>query len=362
MEITTIIGIIIALIIMGFGLRMILKKPADAAPSLDSELQVNADSQQPIIPRHVRHQLQTEPTQRVEPTLGDADLAATEPNSKIEPQAMTETQLTEPNETAQAKTEAQAVASVDAEPAAKTEVEAKAENPAEQASTETAQTDASATAATTAVARAAESAPESASTEQTQAVVDTEKTETVAAEFSLNSQIEKADIREFEEESSILDAHLHEQQLVDDESALATAESFIALNIFPERRILSGEKTLKVLLKYGLRFGEMSCFHRYNEDGSKLLFSVLQITDNGADGFDLETLSNEQVKGLAFFLALPHSDVQNAFDTMISISGLIAREIDGTVYDQNHLELTPQLREHWRHQAIDYRAGQASLA
>lgn len=355
MEITTIIGIIIALIIMGFGLRMILKKPADAAPSLDSELQVNADSQQPIIPRHVRHQLQTEPAQRVEPTLGDADLAAVEPNSKIEPQAMTETQLTEPGETAQAK-EAQAATSVDAEPAAKTEVEAKAENLAEQASTETAQTESTAAAATAA------SAPESASTEQTQAVVDTEKAETVPAEFSLNSQIEKADIREFEEESSILDAHLHEQQLVDDESALATAESFIALNIFPERRILSGEKTLKVLLKYGLRFGEMSCFHRYNEDGSKLLFSVLQITDNGADGFDLETLSNEQVKGLAFFLALPHSDVQNAFDTMISISGLIAREIDGTVYDQNHLELTPQLREHWRHQAIDYRAGQASLA
>src|SRR5690554_2433528 len=199
MEITTIIGIIIALIIMGFGLRMILKKPADAAPSLDSELQVNADSQQPIIPRHVRHQLQTEPAQRVEPTLGDADLAAVEPNSKIEPQAMTETQLTEPNETAQAKTEAQAVASVDAEPAAKTEVEAKAENPAEQASTETAQTE-SAAAAATAVAHAAESAPESASTEQTQAGVDTEKTETVPAEFSLNSQIEKADIREFEEE------------------------------------------------------------------------------------------------------------------------------------------------------------------
>ncbi|KJV43278.1 cell division protein ZipA [Acinetobacter indicus] len=355
MEITTIIGIIIALIIMGFGLRMILKKPADAAPSLDSELQVNADSQQPIIPRHVRHQLQTEPAQRVEPTLGDADLAAVEPNSKIEPQAMTETQLTEPGETAQAK-EAQAATSVDAEPAVKTEIEAKAENPAEQASTETAQTESTAAAATAA------SAPESASTEQTQAVVDTGKAETVPAEFSLNSQIEKADIREFEEESSILDAHLHEQQLVDDESALATAESFIALNIFPERRILSGEKTLKVLLKYGLRFGEMSCFHRYNEDGSKLLFSVLQITDNGADGFDLETLSNEQVKGLAFFLALPHSDVQNAFDTMISISGLIAREIDGTVYDQNHLELTPQLREHWRHQAIDYRAGQASLA
>lgn len=359
MEITTIIGIIIALIIMGFGLRMILKKPADAAPSLDSELQVNQDCQQPIIPRHVRHQLQTEPAQRVEPTLGDADLAAAEVNSKIEPQAMAETQLNAPTETAQAKTEPQAAASVNAESTAKTAAESNAENPAEQPSTEKAQPE---PASAPAVARAAESVPEPASIEQAPAAVEAEKVESVPTEFSLNSQIEKADIREFEEESSILDAHLHEQQLVDDESALATAESFIALNIFPERRVLSGEKTLKVLLKYGLRFGEMSCFHRYNEDGSKLLFSVLQITDNGADGFDLETLSNEQVKGLAFFLALPHSDVQNAFDTMISISGLIAREIDGTVYDQNHLELTPQLREHWRHQAIDYRAGQASLA
>ncbi len=72
----------------------------------------------------------------------------------------------------------------------------------------------------------------------------------------------------------------------------------------------------------------MACFHRYTEDGSKLLFSVLQITDEGAAGFDLETLSTEQVKGLAFFLALPHGDVQNAFDTMDSISRLIAREIE----------------------------------
>jgi cell division protein ZipA len=147
---------------------------------------------------------------------------------------------------------------------------------------------------------------------------------------------------------------------VDEASALSTAAEFIALNIYPERRVLSGEKTLKVLLKYGLRFGEMACFHRYTEDGSKLLFSVLQITDEGAAGFDLETLSTEQVKGLAFFLALPHSDVQNAFDTMDSISRLIAREIDGTVYDQNNQEFTPQLREQWRHFAIDYRAGQST--
>ncbi|MGE8562869.1 MAG: cell division protein ZipA C-terminal FtsZ-binding domain-containing protein [Acinetobacter bohemicus] len=306
MEVTTVVGIVIAVIIMLFGLRMLFKKPADAAPSLDSELHVDSDSQQPVIPRHVRDQLQnTTETSSAEPTQ---NLTSSE--------AKTE------------NTEANA-----AETISNTELVADSLEPE--------------------LAKAVDVA-----TEPSTQVKKTEVKE--AAEFSLNANIAKAEISEFEEESSILDEHLHEQQRVDEESALSTAVEFIALNIYPERRVLSGEKTLKVLLKYGLRFGEMACFHRYSQDDSKLLFSVLQITDEGAAGFDLETLSTEQVKGLAFFLALPHSDVQNAFDTMDSISRLIAREIDGTVYDQNNQEFTPQLREQWRHQAIDYRSGHAA--
>ncbi|MFH7764698.1 cell division protein ZipA C-terminal FtsZ-binding domain-containing protein [Acinetobacter sp. BSP-28] len=320
MEVTTIVGIVIAIIIMLFGLRLLFKKPADAAPSLDSELHVNSDSQQPVIPRHVRDQLQSateaEQAERVEPTL--AETAAEQvPASK---QAEAKTEKVESAQVEQAEAPAQAESKADA--------------------------------------TAVEESKPAASTEPAQQGLQVEDKD--AAEFNLNSTIEKAEISDFEDESSILDEHLHEQQRVDEASALSTAAEFIALNIYPERRVLSGEKTLKVLLKYGLRFGEMACFHRYSEDGSKLLFSVLQITDEGAAGFDLETLSTEQVKGLAFFLALPHSDVQNAFDTMDSISRLIAREIDGTVYDQNNQEFTPQLREQWRHLAIDYRAGQTT--
>jgi len=320
MEATTIVGIVIAIIIMLFGLKLLFKKPADASPSLDSELHVNSDSQQPVIPRHVRDQLhsakEAEPAERVEPTL-TAKTVEPAPESK---QAEVKTEQTGTTPAEQAEVPAQA------------ELKADAPTSAEEAKSQ--------------------AIPESA--QQAQPLEDKE-----TADFNLNN-IEKAEISDFEDESSILDEHLHEQQRVDEASALSTAAEFIALNIYPERRVLSGEKTLKVLLKYGLRFGEMACFHRYSEDGSKLLFSVLQITDEGAAGFDLETLSTEQVKGLAFFLALPHSDVQNAFDTMDSISRLIAREIDGTVYDQNNQEFTPQLREQWRHFAIDYRAGQTT--
>lgn len=323
MEITTIVGIVAAVILILVGLKLVLKKPSDAAPSLDSELHIDPDSQQPVIPRHVRSQLSAaEPSsaQRVEPTLADAKPEQAETSKTSEP--------------------AQAVSELKTEDAQPESAAAPSEEkPAEAAAPQTAE----------AILTAAQSAkkPHDAALDK------------AAPELSLN-QIEKAEISEFEDESNILDAHLYEQKLVDDESALATAETYIALNVYPDSRALSGEKALKVLLKYGLRFGEMACFHRYSEDGGKLLFSVLQISNDGAAaGFDLETLSTEQVKGLAFFLALPHSDVQIAFDTMDSVSRLIAREIEGTVYDQNNQEFTPQLREHWRHQAIDYRPGQA---
>ena len=303
MEITTILGIVVAVVIMLLGIRLLLKKPTEVAPSLETDLHIHPDSQQPVIPRHVREQLQTDTELRKEPVLSEVEAPADGKAEQAEPVA-------EPiaNESSEQKAEVQIVREV---------------------------------------------------TVSTAVIAEAVKAEEKSPELSLN-QIEKAEISEFEDESNILDAHLHEQKLVDEESALATAETYIALNVYPDSRALSGEKTLKVLMKYGLRFGEMACFHRYSEDDSKLLFSVLQIGNDGAAaGFDLETLSTEQVKGLAFFLALPHSDVQNAFDTMDSISRLIAREIAGTVYDQNNQEFTPQLREHWRHQAIDYRIGQA---
>lgn len=307
MQNTTVVGIVVAVIIILWGLRIILRKSDDARPSLETPLQLNEDSQLPIIPRHVRDQLQGQSVEQ------STDISAT---TDVKPTAEIATE-------AAVKTTQQATAE---------QVLAEAEKPpvVEPVAEKSAESDVAATA------------------DVTQPIED----------FNLNPNIETAEIKEFDDESSILDKHLHEQQRYDDESSLANAASIIALNVYPNpRKALSGDKTLKVLLKYGLRYGELSCFHRYEEsdESNTLLFSVLRITQEGPCGFDLEALSVEQVQGLAFFLALPHKDVQKGFDTMVSIAGLIAREIDGAVYDENNLELTPQLKEHWRHKAIDYR-------
>lgn len=339
MEINTIIGIVVAIIIMLIGLKMILKKSNHAEPSLDSDLHINPDSNQPVIPRHVRDQLEqaeaegvsATSAERVEPTLNAV--------SQVSETKQTETLAVEPTKSISAEQIQPVVETSSAD-------EIKSE---ETVKSSTINTDSSVELVDTVSVKPEESLePES------------EKAE---PELSLNPNIETAEIAEFEGESNILDVHLHEQQRYDDESALAVAEQIIALNVYPNpRRALSGDKALKVLLKYGLRYGEMSCFHRYEntDEPSVLMFSVLRMTDNGPAGFDLETLSTEQVQGLAFFLALPNSKAVTGFDMMASIAGLIAREIDGKVYDENNLEFTPQLKEHWRHHVIDYRPAQAT--
>ena len=349
MEVTTIIGIVVAVIIILVGLRMVLRKPNDAAPSLESELHINEECNQPVIPRHVRDQLQAdrlpEDKARVEPSLNTLDAV----------------------EVTEEKSQQLSVQAVDKDDA-KVEVE---HSPSNNLVKTEEQTDSVETAATatghvedtnvSSTDLLTDTDTQSSENKQSSVVAEESKPVEKVEEFQLNEHVETAEIKEFDEESSILDVHLNQQQRHDDECVLSNAESIIALNVYPNpRKALSGDKTLKVLLKYGLRFGELMCFHRYEnpEEESPLLFSVLRVTDNGPEGFDLESLSTEQVQGLAFFLALPHPNVQKGFDTMVSIAGLIAREIDGTVYDENNLEFTPQLKEHWRHTAIDYRSGQ----
>jgi len=318
---------------------MILKKPNHAEPSLDSDLHINPESNQPVIPRHVRDQLE-----QPEAVAASANVA-----ERVEPT------LSEPVQLEKKETKEVEQVQIDQTPAPVVNTPVEEVKAEENTVSPTASENSSVELTDTVFAD-----PEATSSSEQKVAEDQPKTE---PELSLNPNIETAEIAEFEGESNILDVHLHEQQRYDDESALAVAEQIIALNVYPNpRRALSGDKALKVLLKYGLRYGEMSCFHRYEntDEPSALMFSVLRMTDNGPAGFDLETLSAEQVQGLAFFLALPNSKAVTGFDMMTSIAGLIAREIDGKVYDENNLEFTPQLKEHWRHHVIDYRPAQAT--
>ena len=374
MEVTTIVGIVITICIILWGLRIMFKQPDDGATSLDSELHLDPDSQQPIIPRHARDQLKTEDiTEEVKTeevlVQEEAPIKKRPTHSLVELQQAIlekEQQAAEQEKAEQEKAEQvktvtsqQMVTETRRTPSTEQVAKETAQTPSIQPQVDTVVTE---TISDTAVQQDVilQESIQSENSKQESSQSNT-LNQDVSSRDVLNQDISISEIDDFEGESSILDLHLNEQQRYDDESVLANAENIIALNVYPNIRFaLSGDKTLKILLKYGLRYVEMACFHRYEQidEPSQLMFSVLRITDEGHAGFDLETLSTEQVQGLAFFLALPHNDVQKGYDTMVSIAGLIAREIDGTVYDENNLEFTPQLKEHWRHQAIDYRSAQ----
>ena len=235
-------GIVAAIIIMIVGLRMVLRKPAPTEPSLESALHIDPESNQPIIPRHVRDQLPAETpveitaqeSERKEPALQDI------PETLEDQAAKT---LTSP-ELSEDKLDKE-MASVDFKTE---ETTLKIEKPLEQQVT---------------VVDVVEAVPApDQELDQANIAVQADEAQVQHAkkidEFQLNPEIEAATIAEFDGESNLLDVHLHEQQLFDDESALATAQEIVALNVYPNpRRALSGDKTLKVLLKYGLRFGGM---------------------------------------------------------------------------------------------------------
>ncbi|MEB3753959.1 cell division protein ZipA C-terminal FtsZ-binding domain-containing protein [Acinetobacter sp. MD2(2019)] len=322
MEISTIAGIVIAVIIIIFGLFLVFRKPKEYVPSLETELHINPETNQPVIPRFVRDQL-AQITPAAEPSVAN-NVA----NDEKPAEALAQPEI------------AAEIASPTAENQAQAEQVKDHTEIAASAATDT-------QAIETVATPTAEALPEQA-----------KEDEQPRLDLSLNADMQTAEVAAFEEESSILDLHLHEQQCYDDESALSKAEHIIALNVFPNpRKVLSGDKALKTLLKYGLRFGELSCFHRYEDinEPSPLMFSVLRMTDEGPSGFDLESLSAEQIQGFSFFLALPNAHAQTGFDMMVSIAGLIARDVDGKVFDENNCELTQQLKEHWRHQVIDYK-------
>lgn len=330
-QVWIIIGWLIVLVMIGGALRLFLSKPQLATDSTEAEWHIEPQSQQPIVPRHLRKNL-TDTKQ--------ANDAATEDMTALKQAqpvfAQSKETLFVEEQTIDNAPEVHAQeqkSAIDTTPILDNEV----------------------------VSESVSAVNNDMATNEPEVVVSSniENSETEAPIIDKVAVDTMSEIA-WADELNVLDAHLSEQNRQDEESALATAEKVLALYVYPNpSRALSGDRALKILLKYGLRYGEMSCFHRYQhlDQRSPLMFSVLRLQEDGTPtGFDLEALPSEEVKGLAFFLALPSAHAVTGFDMMTSLAKLIARDVDGMVFDEQSLELTPQLCEYWRHFVIEYRS------
>ena len=313
-QVWIIIGWLIVLFMIGGALRLFLSKPQLVTDSTETEWHIEPQSQQPIVPRHLRKNL-TDTKQAND--AATEDMTALKQAQPVFAQSKETLLVKEQTIDNAPKAHVQEQKSaIDTTPLLDNDVESVSES----------------------VSAVNSDTPTSEPEIVVSSNIENSETEApIIDKVAVDTMSEIA----WADELNVLDAHLSEQNRQDEESALATAEKVLALYVYPNpSRALSGDRALKILLKYGLRYGEI-------DQPSPLMFSVLRLQEDGTPtGFDLEALPSEEVKGLAFFLALPSAHAVTGFDMMTSLAKLIARDVDGMVFDEQSLELTPQLCEY----------------
>ncbi len=143
---------------------------------------------------------------------------------------------------------------------------------------------------------------------------------------------------DYTQDSPVIDQYLTQVNTFEqNNSPLLNAKDVITIVITPRNHAgLSGKDVLKIVRDYGLRYGVMNMYHRYeHQDGTgDLWFSMLGATYDGMQPFDLNTLAESHFIGLSLFLALPHPHALRGFNSMASVARMIAKDLDADIHDE----------------------------
>lgn len=122
----------------------------------------------------------------------------------------------------------------------------------------------------------------------------------------------------------------------------------------PDREF-TGVDLLPALLSAGLRFGEMSIFHKHvdNKASSPVLFSVANMLNPGT--FDLNEVNDFATRGVCFFMTLPNVVTSmQAFERMLDAAQQLRMALDADLKDDVRSVMTAQTIEHYRQRVRDF--------
>ncbi len=184
----------------------------------------------------------------------------------------------------------------------------------------------------------------------------------MSATDSLMPAIDTAEEPRFDNNSPILDQHLSEPVDEGQNGPLINAKDNINITILPHQyrdrpaAVIRGRDLLALIDKYGLRYGAMNMFHRYEQkDGTGILwFSMMGITDSGIAPFDPHSVATNTYNGVVVFLSLPHPQAVRSFDSMMSIAYMMASDLDAIILDEENEPITPEYKQQLRNQVRDY--------
>lgn len=135
---------------------------------------------------------------------------------------------------------------------------------------------------------------------------------------------------------------------------LPDIELVISLHVMARGEGFEGRKLLELLLQYGLRFGDMSIFHRHEfpTGHGVVLFSLAQAMEPGT--FNIDTLERESISGVSLFLSLPGYKSLTAYDLMVDTARRLAKELGADLLDQNSQAVTAGQLDSWRDQVTEF--------
>ena len=114
----------------------------------------------------------------------------------------------------------------------------------------------------------------------------------------------------------------------------------------------NGSKVIEVLLRHGLKYGDMNIFHRVDATGVAQ-FSVANAVEPGS--FDLADIKEMATPGVTMFLRIHESnDPLSAYDDMLAVAQDTAATLGGELRDEHMNLITSQVVEHYRQQIIEF--------
>lgn len=134
----------------------------------------------------------------------------------------------------------------------------------------------------------------------------------------------------------------------------APVEELLVIHVLaPKGKVFAGEDLVGALRAQGLRYGDMSIFHRVDPATKAHLYSVANVLEPGT--FDLSDLNHMRSPGMSFFLQLPGpDDASAAFADMLQATRNVAVALGGEQRDEQMSMLTGQATEHMRQRIADY--------
>ncbi|MDP0588667.1 MAG: cell division protein ZipA [Candidatus Endonucleobacter bathymodioli] len=134
------------------------------------------------------------------------------------------------------------------------------------------------------------------------------------------------------------------------------AKEVIVINVVAKGgQIFDVEKLLSSTVSLGMRFGDMSIFHRYaNDNGTgSILFSMANGLEPGV--FSVDDTSSILTSVVSFFMRLPGPSAQiKSFTEMLEVARMLALDLGGELKDEEFSVMTQQTIEHYRQRIMDF--------